>query len=126
MLVLLCATYTSCSKTEKRGENLQTGSGLDPDTHIMAAPRTQFKAGEAFSLLLKPVQFRDTFVDLIIYSIDAGGNTHRSRSIAISVDTNEDFFQIVDAFQIPFSGRFRITFEQLGVRLGWADVKIKD
>ena len=125
VVLFLCIVSAPACGARLPSENLLTGYGLDTVKNKPLRLSAEFTASEPFSLVLKPVQFRDSFVELIIYSIDADGKTHRSRNITLSgIDTNENFFQIGDAFQIPFPGRYRISFEQLGAVLGWAEVEI--
>ena len=122
LLLLLGFALLSC---ETKAESVLTGYGLDEAARVPKIQSSRFRAGEPFSLVLKPVQFRDSFLELIIYSIDPRGETHRSRDISLSgIDTNENFFMIGDAFQIPFPGRYRISFEQMGSVLGYAEAEI--
>jgi hypothetical protein len=122
LILLLGFTLLSCGTNS---ENVLTGHGLDETARVPKVQSTQFRAGEPFSLVLKPVQFRDSFLELIIYSIDPKGEPRRSRDISLSgIDTNENFFMIGDIFHIPFPGRYRISFEQMGSVLGYAEVEI--
>jgi hypothetical protein len=124
-LIILLVSLLPPACGAKKSENVLTGYDLDADRNVPRRLSSQFRAGEPFSLVLKPVQFRDSFVELIIYSIGPDGKMHRSRDISLSgIDTNENFLQIGDAFQIPFPGRYRISFEQLGTVLGWTEVEI--
>jgi len=123
--ILIALLSCVCLGCKASAENVLTGYGLDQESNSPAILSTKFTAGEPFSLVLKPARFRDSFVELIIYSFDTNGKARRSRNISISgIDTNENFLLIGDSFQIPFPGRYRISFEQLGAVLGWAEVEI--
>jgi hypothetical protein len=121
-LLLLGIVLGACGTN---AENVLTGYGFD---EIARSPKKQsasFMMGEPFSLILKPAEFRDSFMEIIIYSLDNKGEAHRSRNISVSgIDTNENYFFIIDAFSIPFPGQYRISFEQLDTVLGYAEVKI--
>lgn len=102
-----------------------TGYGLDADANTPEIIASKFTASEPFSLVLMPVVLRDSFMELIVYALDTDGDARRVRNITLSgIDTSENFIQISNAFQIPFPGRYRISFEQLGLVLGWAEVEI--
>jgi len=122
--LLLFALLTPACASQK-SENVLTGYDLDTEQNKPRRLSSQFKAGEPFSIVLKPVQFRDTFVELIIYSYDKDKKAQRVRNISLSgIDMDDNFLQIGDVFQLPFPGRYRISFEQLGSVLGWAEVEI--
>ncbi|MDR2734385.1 MAG: hypothetical protein LBC99_07075 [Spirochaetota bacterium] len=122
LILLLGFALSVCGA---KTENVLSGYGFDEAAISPKVLSARFRAGEPFSLVLKPVQFRDSFLELIIYSISPKGETHRVRSISLSgIDTNENFFMIGDAFHIPFPGRYRISFEQMGMVLGCTEVEI--
>jgi len=112
----------SCSR---KSEHVVTGRGLDPQAHAPREVTDSFAAGEPFSLVLAPVRFEDSYLDLIIWTWGTNPSPKRTRTITLKgLDTREEYLQISNAFSIPFPGRYRISFEQLGKTLGWADVTI--
>ncbi len=112
----------SCSRNS---ENVTTGRGLDPSTHKPREVSDTFAAGEPFSLVLAPVRLRDSYLDMTVSAWGTNSQPKKVRTLTLKgLDTREDYLQISNAFSIPFPGRYRISFAQLGNVLGWADVTI--
>ena len=115
--------FFGCSRD---AENVLTGTGLDAARHRPTKIADSFQAGESFSIVLAPVRLEDSYLDLIVYSFATNGEMKRSRSIGLKgLDTTQDYLQISNAFSIPFPGKYRISFEQLGQVKGYATVKIE-
>jgi hypothetical protein len=123
VLILAClVTLSACSKS---AENVLTGRGLDTSTHKPLEESSTFAAGEAFSIVLAPVQLKDTYLDLIVFSWGTNSRPYKIRTLTFKgLDMSQNWVQISNAFSIPFAGRYRISFEQLETVLGWADVTI--
>lgn len=89
---------------------------IEPGRPLPIQPTRVFDIGEPISLLLRNARFRDSYLDIVIYSISHRGKEVLSRTIPIKqkIDTSLDYLQLPNGFAIAFPGRYRIAFTQLG------------
>lgn len=125
LLVGLGLLFVALSGCGRKSENVLSGRGLDPVQHRPTELSDTFAAGERFSLVLAPVRLRDSYLDLVVSRWGTNSRPTKVRTLTLKgLDTGEEYLQISNAFSLPFPGRYRISFEQLGNLLGWADVTI--
>ena len=115
MLVNACA----------RGPELVIGKNLNTKNQKMLNIQNTFNPGEQFSLLLCNANFKDSYIDLIIYSIGKNNIKVQSKIQTLKIDPNYNYLQIKQAYSIPFPGKFRIEFSQLGQTIAGANVYIR-
>jgi len=121
IILLTTVILSSCGQN-----NLTTGLDLNPTTGEFKKKTNQFKPGESFSLLLKNVVFRDSYLDIVLINIQKDGVEKILKTIHLKgISTKMSTLKIVNRFAFPFPGKYKMEIKQLDKTLGSTIIRIR-